>query len=101
MKAGEVGGTEINPERACRGYLGPGGIQDNGQFKNCVGGATGYLDRMVLGDNHIFRHPTAREVYGSGPFDPEGIVGKMSVVEELGRPVDTDRSPMDTGVGVT
>lgn len=60
-----------------------------------MGGATGYLDRMLLGEKHIFQHPTAREIYGSGPFDPEGIVGKMSVVEELGGLVDINRSLMD------
>jgi hypothetical protein len=60
----------------CRGYLGPGGVQDNGQFRDCVGGATGYLDRLILGEKHIYQHPTARKVYGSGPFDPEGLVGK-------------------------
>jgi heparan-alpha-glucosaminide N-acetyltransferase len=64
----------------CRGYLGPGGIQDNGQFRGCIGGATGYLDRQILGESHIFKRPTAREIYGSGPFDPEGIVGKTPVV---------------------
>jgi hypothetical protein len=53
----------------------------------------------MLGEKHILQRPTAREVYGSGPFDPEGIVGKMSAVEELCGPVDTDRRPMDIGVG--
>lgn len=59
-----------------RGYLGPGGIQDNGQFRGCIGGATGYLDRQILGESHLYQHSTAHEIYSSGPFDPEGIVGK-------------------------
>lgn len=59
-----------------RGYLGPGGNHENGQFKNCVGGATGYVDRLVLGKNHLYQKPTADEVYGSGAFDPEGLVGE-------------------------
>jgi heparan-alpha-glucosaminide N-acetyltransferase len=72
--------VKVNFSYVHRGYLGPGGIHDNGQFRGCVGGATGYLDRLVLGEKHIYRHPTARDVYGSGPFDPEGIVGKAPVV---------------------
>jgi len=39
------------------------------------------LDRMMLGEEHIYRYPTATAIYRSGPFDPEGIVGKMPVVE--------------------
>jgi hypothetical protein len=36
---------------------------------------------MMLGDDHIYMWPTAKAVYSSGPFDPEGIVGKMSVAK--------------------
>jgi heparan-alpha-glucosaminide N-acetyltransferase len=43
------------------------------------------LDRLILGEKHIYQHPTAREVYKSGPFDPEGVVGKM----QIGVPVTT------------
>jgi len=39
------------------------------------------LDRVVLGEEHIYKYPTASVIYRSGPFDPEGIMGKMSVVE--------------------
>ncbi|XP_021935257.1 heparan-alpha-glucosaminide N-acetyltransferase isoform X2 [Zootermopsis nevadensis] len=66
-----------------KGYLGPGGVQDKGQFKGCVGGATGYLDRLILGENHIYQHPTARKVYGSGPFDPEGLTGCLLSVFQV------------------
>lgn len=58
------------------GYLGPGGIQDNLEFKDCAGGMAGYIDKYILGQNHIYQHPTIAEVYHSGPFDPEGILGK-------------------------
>lgn len=57
------------------GYLGPGGIQDGKEFFDCVGGMTGYVDRLVLGVNHIYQYPTSGEVFKSGPFDPEGILG--------------------------
>jgi hypothetical protein len=33
----------------------------------------------MLGEEHIYRYPTARAMYRSGPFDPEGIVGKSLV----------------------
>lgn len=46
----------------------------------CVGGAAGYLDRLVFGLNHIHNRPTATRVYGSGPFDPEGILGVLTSV---------------------
>jgi heparan-alpha-glucosaminide N-acetyltransferase len=34
------------------------------------------LDRQILGESHLYQHSTAHEIYSSGPFDPEGIVGK-------------------------
>ena len=45
-----------------RGYLGPGGFQrdPNYDLKKCTGGAAGYIDRSVLGANHVFQYPTAR-----------------------------------------
>ncbi len=44
------------------GYLGPGGLHDGGKFSNCTGGAAGYIDRLVLGDDHIYHWPTAKQV---------------------------------------
>lgn len=58
------------------GYLGPGGISENGIYFNCSGGAAQYVDRLVLGENHIYQHPTFKNTYKTNqPFDPEGIVG--------------------------
>ena len=42
-----------------RGYLGPGGLHDNGSYFNCTGGAAGYIDRKLFGENHIYGHPTS------------------------------------------
>ena len=42
-----------------RGYLGPGGLHDNGSYFNCTGGAAGYIDRKLFGVNHIYGHPTS------------------------------------------
>lgn len=43
-----------------RGYLGPGGIGDMGLFTNCTGGAAGFIDRWLLGDQHIYQNPSSR-----------------------------------------
>lgn len=59
-----------------RGYLGPGGKHDDAAFPNCTGGIVGYIDRQLLGEKHLYQHPTSRSVYdGQQPFDPEGIFG--------------------------
>lgn len=58
------------------GYLGPGGYHDDAKYPpECIGGATGYIDKKILTIDHMYQHATAREVYHSGIFDPEGILG--------------------------
>ena len=65
-----------------RGYLGAGGIQSNSLYSNCTGGATGYLDRMLLGENHMYRHAAVCRVYQTPvPFDPENILGTYIIVK--------------------
>ncbi|XP_046657308.1 heparan-alpha-glucosaminide N-acetyltransferase-like [Daphnia pulicaria] len=60
------------------GYLGPAGLHlDNAYPGHCIGGAAGYIDRLILSVQHIFNKPTTIGVYGSGPYDPEGILGSM------------------------
>lgn len=45
----------------------------HGKFKNCTGGAAGYIDRIVFGSDHIYQHPTAQKWYFTEePYDPEG-----------------------------
>ena len=58
-----------------RGYFGPGGRHEDGKYFNCTGGITGYLDKLILGKNHVYQYPTVDSVYASGPYDPEGILG--------------------------
>ncbi|KAK2722672.1 hypothetical protein QYM36_003004 [Artemia franciscana] len=67
------------------GYLGPGGLHDNASYPDfCIGGATGYIDKILLTESHIYKFPTAREVYKSGSFDPEGILGSVtSIIQTL------------------
>ncbi|XP_077280130.1 heparan-alpha-glucosaminide N-acetyltransferase-like [Temnothorax americanus] len=59
------------------GYLGPGGRHEDGKYFNCTGGAAGYIDKTILTLNHIYQNPTISSIYGSGPFDPEGILGNI------------------------
>lgn len=54
------------------GYLGPGGLHDDAKYFDCVGGAAGYIDRIILKEPHLHHSAT---VYNSGPYDPEGILG--------------------------
>ncbi|XP_070840722.1 heparan-alpha-glucosaminide N-acetyltransferase isoform X3 [Chaetodon trifascialis] len=63
------------------GYLGPGGIGDMGLYVNCTGGAAGFLDRWLLGENHIYQTPSSRVIYGTRvPFDPEGVLGSINSI---------------------
>ena len=50
----------INQCLSLSGYIGPGGLHDGKQYENCTGGAAGYIDRMVLGENHIYGNPTPK-----------------------------------------
>ncbi|KAJ6646719.1 Heparan-alpha-glucosaminide N-acetyltransferase, partial [Pseudolycoriella hygida] len=66
-----------------RGYLGPGGKQDDAKYMDCIGGATGYIDRLILGETHIYQHPTALYTYDAKPFDPEGLVGCLTTILQV------------------
>lgn len=55
------------------GYLGAGGLFDHSSHPNCTGGAAGYVDRLIFGENHIYARPTCRKLYKcSVSYDPEG-----------------------------
>lgn len=56
--------------------MGPAGLHENRTHLNCEGGATGYVDKVILGD-HMYKYPTSMEAYHSGAFDPEGILGLL------------------------
>ncbi|ESO84192.1 hypothetical protein LOTGIDRAFT_211131 [Lottia gigantea] len=61
------------------GYIGPGGLEEQGQHWNCTGGSAGYIDRLIFGDNHIYQNPTCKEIYHSTvPYDPEGFLGTLN-----------------------
>ncbi|XP_076327394.1 heparan-alpha-glucosaminide N-acetyltransferase-like isoform X2 [Tachypleus tridentatus] len=62
-----------------RGYQGPGGLHMNGKYQNCTGGATGYIDLLVFGENHIFQRPACKSIYNTTvPFDPEGLLATLT-----------------------
>ncbi|XP_065802998.1 heparan-alpha-glucosaminide N-acetyltransferase [Muntiacus reevesi] len=63
------------------GYLGPGGIGDGGRHRNCTGGAAGYVDRLLLGDQHLYQHPSSAVLYHTEvAYDPEGILGTINSI---------------------
>ena len=68
----------LTSEGCPRGYMGPGGLADGGLYPTCVGGAAGYVDRVLLGWNHIYHHPTCVEVYRCQAYDPEGLLGTLN-----------------------
>ncbi|KAI6656562.1 Heparan-alpha-glucosaminide N-acetyltransferase-like [Oopsacas minuta] len=63
-----------------RGYLGPGGISHDGNYSDCTGGAAYYIDKTFFGRDHIYATPTCKEVYKTGPFDPEGMLGSLNSI---------------------
>ncbi|KAM9344539.1 heparan-alpha-glucosaminide N-acetyltransferase [Symphorus nematophorus] len=73
--------TFLMPVPNCpTGYLGAGGIGDDGLHPNCTGGAAGYIDRWMFGDN-MYRYPTCKEIYQTTqPFDPEGVLGTINSI---------------------
>ncbi|KAF2885850.1 hypothetical protein ILUMI_20323 [Ignelater luminosus] len=63
-----------------RGYLGPGGLHKLGHYKNCTGGAAGYIDRLVFG-KHMHGTPMAQAIYKNvANFDHDGILGTLTAV---------------------
>lgn len=66
-----------------RGYMGPGGMHMDGAHANCTGGFAGYVDKLVLGVEHLYPTPGSHAVYGSGPFDPEGLLGCLTSVLQV------------------
>ncbi|XP_059100481.1 heparan-alpha-glucosaminide N-acetyltransferase [Peromyscus eremicus] len=63
------------------GYLGPGGIGDEGKYPHCTGGAAGYIDRLLLGDSHLYQHPSSAVLYRTEmAYDPEGILGTINSI---------------------
>ncbi|XP_059060031.1 heparan-alpha-glucosaminide N-acetyltransferase [Achroia grisella] len=60
------------------GYLGPGGKHDDWVAEDCGGGAAGYIDRLVLGEAHMFQNSDAKRIYGGLRTEPEGLLGCLT-----------------------
>ena len=79
--------------RTSRCYLSQGGLHENGKYANCTGGITGYIDRLIFSERHLYKYPTCKAVYGRrcvrrgaelallclecGTFDPENLFGAL------------------------
>ena len=72
--------TYLMPVPGCpTGYIGPGGLHNNGLHENCTGGAAGYIDRIVLGQSHLYPFSTYRVMYlAKLEFDSEGLLGCLT-----------------------
>lgn len=72
--------TFLLPVDGCpSGYLGPGGLHENASHFNCTGGAAGYIDRLILGEQHLYQEPTSKLIYKNQiPYDPEGLLGCLT-----------------------
>ncbi|XP_074601482.1 heparan-alpha-glucosaminide N-acetyltransferase [Brevipalpus obovatus] len=64
------------------GYQGPGGLHKESSYFNCTGGAANFIDRTILGQDHMYKRATSTSVYKNQiPHDPEGILGTtMSIL---------------------
>lgn len=58
------------------GYTGPGGMTDGGKFASCTGGTAAWLDRLLLGTNHMYNDHEVKETFKTQvSHDPEGLLG--------------------------
>lgn len=48
-----------------------------GQFSNCTGGVSRYIDELLVGESHMYQLPAVSTVYHTVPFDPEGLLGEL------------------------
>ncbi|XP_033100089.1 heparan-alpha-glucosaminide N-acetyltransferase-like isoform X2 [Anneissia japonica] len=76
--------TFLLPVPGCpTAYLGPGGTMIygiNNTVSMCTGGAAGYIDKWFFGEDHIYQYPTCQVIYGTGAYDPEGMLGSINSI---------------------
>ncbi|KAJ9459679.1 hypothetical protein DIPPA_16820 [Diplonema papillatum] len=89
------------------GYLGPGGVSENGMHFNCTGGIANYIDSKMFGPRHMYSGcfpcdtymdydvATGRCDYTVG-HDPEGFLGALNSVVLCWLGVVTGRIVRDT-----
>lgn len=58
------------------GYTGPGGQTAGSQYAACTGGSASWLDRLILGENHLYNDHEVKQIFKTKvAHDPEGILG--------------------------
>lgn len=64
----------VNVPGCGRSYLGPGGLDNHGNYTNCTGGVAGYIDRGIFG-GHMYKNAVCHKLYETKvDFDPEGKI---------------------------
>lgn len=71
---------KLNVPGCPTGYLRPGGIEANGAFENCTGGAHRYLDLLIFGEDRLRNNPTCKSIYNCANFDKYGILGTLNFI---------------------
>jgi len=61
-----------------RGYQGPGGIGDNGDYPECTAGIHRWIDIQLFGSHHMYLEPTCKRLYDCIGYDPEGTLGALT-----------------------
>lgn len=46
----------------------------------CTGGITGYIDRLILREQHLFQWSYITSIYSAQAFDPEGLFGCLPTI---------------------
>lgn len=58
------------------GYVGPGGLTEGGRYASCTGGSAAWLDRLLLGENHLYNDHEVKQIFKTKvTHDPEGLLG--------------------------
>lgn len=60
------------------GYTGPGGLTLPLEQMHCTGGINKDLDISVMGYSHVYANPTAKIIYKTDSYDPEGLLGSLN-----------------------
>lgn len=68
------------------GYMGPGGKQYMGKYSHCMGGAVGYIDYLVLGNEtstNINSNNGITAVYEAIPLNPFNLFGNLLTIVQV------------------
>ena len=68
------------------GYMGPGGKQLMGRYSHCMGGAVGYIDYLVLGNEtstNINSNNGITAVYEAIPLNPFNLFGNLMTMVQV------------------